>query len=252
MTRSRFNDVRYLGGSPELTRFVRGALHVSDEGVTLWTTTIGGGRLLMPAGAVRSCEVLSAEEAERELGDLTVDAKPGGGVFVVIRSDTSERIVLEIVTDLGVEVVREQLAPYLPVATERAEPPRPKRDTGSTGASSEMAKYDLAQTTHDDRAVITSTLVAHAVPHRWDGATLVVPAQNRSAVDKVLRDKTRRVSDRASGSATPKRTRHKSGHLAEQVAVLERLVALRDAGALTETEFETARARAVRDIVGET
>lgn len=248
MTHARFNDVRYLGGNPELTRFVRRALHVSDEGVTLWSATVDGGRLMIPAESVRSFEVLPAETATDRLNELTVNAKHGGGTFVFIRGMDSIQMVFEIVADLTVDEVRDQLASHLPGLSRHTPAPRMPADSAVVGPSS-TAQFDLADKTRKVRAAITSSLVDREIPHRWDHTTLLVPSHRKGIVSVLLAD--------LAPEATRKRLApvHRPGGpntaaMAEQVALLERLVSLRDAGALTPEEWEKARARAARAIGG--
>lgn len=248
MSIARFNDVRYLGGHPELTRFVRGALHVSVDGVTLWSSTVGGGRLMIARDSVRSCEVLPAEAAKDRLSELALTAKPGGGTFLIISGLDSVRLVFEIVTDFTVDEVRDQLASRLPGVRRQAPSPRSAGESSVAG-SSPTARFDLTDMTRKDRAAIGAGLVAREIPHGWDGTTLLVPSHHEGSLTELLADlgpapdRKRPTRVRQPAEASP-------AAMAEQVVLLERLVSLRDAGVLTPAEYEKARARAAQAIAG--
>ena len=53
-------------------------------------------------------------------------------------------------------------------------------------SDAEATEFNLDEWTDADRAVLTESLIASEVPHRWEGATVVVAADAEHAVDDLL------------------------------------------------------------------
>lgn len=96
------------------------------------------------------------------------------------------------------------------------------------------------------RHALASDLVKREIPHRFSGTTLTIAAQDKALLDQILAGTAPSLEQT---EPTVPNTAGVRPTGSVPLTRLERLVALRDAGGLTAEEFETARAKAARELV---
>jgi len=220
----------------------------------LRSQTIDTGALAIPATFVKTAHLVVPGEADQWMSRLDTHSPPPQGPLLVLEGYAGETVVFEIVAE-SFSSVRGELALVLPGLTSSgargqqsptASPPAP-------GSTPRMERYDLAKWSDAQRRALTSQLVQHGVPHGWDRDTLNVAASDKTLVDTITAEvgtPTGRTVRAAPTKATGGPNRRSAGApMSERIDVLERLVALRDAGALTPEEFEAARTAAARQLV---
>lgn len=113
--------------------------------------------------------------------------------------------------------------------------------------------YDLSAWSDDQRQALVTELVEKAISHGWSGATLNVSQDAQVTVDAITSQVALEPSPpeatapvTATTDIEPSDGQHP---MSERLRLLERLIAVRDAGGLTPEEFETARAKAARELV---
>lgn len=274
-------DACYSGG--EL-----GYLELSEQGLAFWGQ-FSGARVEIPVAQVEAAQGMGLRTARTQVVETGIQldgiepnfwtACPDGGSFLILRLADSTTAVFHL---RGVPAPRLQVAlkermplePATPAVTEPA----------NATISPTLAMRDLGGLSARQRQGVTAQLVAQGIAHSWSDQSLSVAPESASALDRLLDD----VSDappssprlEPAGAAEPsplvdaasdeagsakRRTWHRSPSddagteearpeqalhtITEHLQVLERLIAIRDAGGLTDEEYETARASVARQLI---
>lgn len=271
MAEHRFQRVRLLsplGGESGYAGGQVGYLEVSAKGLEFWSH-YGAPRISVPWSETSWVEAMGPHTARQRVTDshLTLDGVEAN-FWTALPQDCSFLFLcpadgaITVFLLPGVPAPRLQVR-LMPFAAQVQDPQAPTADamvseSASSGGHDAQAplSYDLTEWTNHEREAFARELVTMEIPHGWADATLNVPVDAREAVDDMVQaHQTAPTGSPPVPATVVEASTEDQGaavglsEMSERLKLLERLVAMRDAGGLTPGEFDAARNRVAQHVV---